>query len=245
VQPYQVSPTAIAPRAFQRPIQVAYRIRYFPMEGIDSYVAGRWMVVYNTAREVFPVGIPSEASVERPDEVINRNRRFRMHWVLDSMEFGTAMVAYRIRRVTHWFPYTGSAFSFGLEARINPHPIAPASWDQDADRHAAPYVEERFTIIHPWGKLPAWPPLSNGTVVANRNRSSINNVRWGREVWLTCRVRNNRPTCRLQSLRLSINLQGRRFGNSSNFLRDAFTHAYKPTISAITKHVRRCEQAYC
>jgi hypothetical protein len=195
VQPYQVIPETIAPPAFPRPIQVAFRIRYFPMEGIDSYVPGRWIVVWKHAKEVYPVGIASEASVDRPESVVNRNRRFRMHWVLDSMEFGTAMVAYRVRRVYHWFPYLGSTFPITLDVRENPHPVFVTGWDQDRDRHAAPYVEEHFTIIHPWGKLPAWrEPFNTGHAVANRNRSytpstftPLEQDRYGRprvELWI-------------------------------------------------------------
>lgn len=170
-QPYQVIPEPIAPPAFPRPIQVAFRIRYFPMLGIDSYVPGRWMVVWKHAKEVYPVGIASEAYVDRPESVVNRNRKFKMHWELESMEFGTAMVAYRIRRVYHWFPYEGSRFPITLDVRENPHPVFVTGWDQNNDRHAAPTVEEHFTIIHPWGKLPAWPQSYKGATVENRNRS--------------------------------------------------------------------------
>lgn len=171
VQPYQVLPEPIAPPAFPRPVQVAFRIRYFPMLGIDSYVPGRWIVVWKSMKEVYPTGVASEAFVDRPESVVNRNREFKMHWVLESMEFGTAMVAYRVRRVYHWFPSEGAGGGLGADVRINPHPVAPSGWDMDSDRHAAPYVEERFTIIHPWGKLPSWPPSHKGATVENRNRS--------------------------------------------------------------------------
>jgi hypothetical protein len=192
-QPYQVIPATIAPPEISRQM-ISHWVRYLPLEGIDSYVPGRWIVVWKHAKEVYPTGISSEAFVDRPESVVNRNRRFRMHWVLDSMEFGTAMVAYRVRRVYHWFPYLGSTFPITLDVRENPHPVFVTGWDQDRDRHAAPYVEEHFTIIHPWGKLPAWPPLYKGTLVENRNRSyrpgiflPLEQDRYGRprvELWI-------------------------------------------------------------
>lgn len=172
IQPYQVIPATIAPNAFQKPIQVAFAIRYFPMDGIDSFVSEKWHVIYKTAKEVYPFGIAPTAEVGRPEEVVNRNRKFKMHWVLESMEIGTHMVADRIRKVYQTWPYRGETGGLDVDVRINPHPVAPQSWDEDTEgRHAAPYVEEHFTIAKCWGILPAWDPISKGTVVENRNRS--------------------------------------------------------------------------
>ena len=76
---------------------IAYRIRQLPLKGIEPPYMSDWLVVHNGARVIAPVGV-SHTAIGNAD-LINTRRYYRSVGRIESQEFGTSMIAYRIRTI--------------------------------------------------------------------------------------------------------------------------------------------------
>lgn len=76
---------------------IAYRIRTLPLQGIEPPYMSDWLVVHNGARVIAPTGIIYTTIGNT--ELINTRRYLDRIGRIESQEFGTSMIAYRIRTI--------------------------------------------------------------------------------------------------------------------------------------------------
>lgn len=91
-----IEPKGLIATGFDKNL-IAYRIRQLPLQGIEPPYMSDWLIVHNGARVIAPVGA-NHATIGNAD-LINTRRYYRSVGRIESQEFGTSMIAYRIRTI--------------------------------------------------------------------------------------------------------------------------------------------------
>lgn len=91
-----IEPKGLIATGFDKNL-IAYRIRQLPLQGIEPPYMSDWLIVHNGARVIAPVGA-NHTAIGNAD-LINTRRYYRSVGRIESQEFGTSMIAYRIRTI--------------------------------------------------------------------------------------------------------------------------------------------------
>lgn len=92
-------PQGIAPPAAGRydVSMVSHRIRYIKLEGIEAPPVSSWVVAYNGARIIAPVGVVHTQIGNA--SAVNTRRYYRNYGRIDSLEMGVPTIGYAIRTI--------------------------------------------------------------------------------------------------------------------------------------------------
>ena len=129
----------------------AFFIRTLPLAGWDSMRIGEFVVVYNSAYEIRPLGFNASA-VGTPENVVNTRRYFPFIGVGATMEIGTPFVAFAIRTLVP-VPFLTDIGYFSLPSVwFYSREIAPAGFQYTP--FGQPAFDVHFNILHPHAMSP-------------------------------------------------------------------------------------------
>jgi len=121
-------PAGIEAPEYYKAGMVAYRVREFPIEGIEAPDPSYWLTVANGARVVVPAGFDAHGHGQPSLE--NNRRNFPYISGGDQQILGTPMVADRIRSITFESRYGIEPPSVPLpEVKLNTRYIEPAGYE--------------------------------------------------------------------------------------------------------------------